>query len=146
MSVELFTPRWAGLAREAVQRGPDETVRAGKLDTYWDWIERVRGEHSASWALGMHRATGTSYLRLQWKSGTCTSGEIRRSPAADYVLAAEPAVWRELLDGADPGRLLMYRRMRLVEGDVLLFFRAVYFVVESLAAVARIPAVLPEQE
>lgn len=145
MSVQLFTPRWAGMARQAVQRGADENVRAGKLDTYWDWIDQARAEHSESWALGMHRPTGTSYLRLQWKNGVCTSGEIRSSPAADYVLVAEPAVWRELLDGSDPGRLLMYRRMRLVDGDVLRFFRVVYFVVESLAAIARIPAAPPER-
>jgi hypothetical protein len=33
----------------------------------------------------------------------------------------------------------MYRRIRLERGDVLAFFRMIYFVVESLAAIGRVP-------
>jgi hypothetical protein len=60
--------------------------------------------------------------------------------AATYVLGAPLDDWQELLDGADAGRLVVYRRIRLERGDVLAFFRMIYFVVESLAALGRVPA------
>ena len=37
----------------------------------------------------------------------------------------------------------MYRRLRLEEGDVLTFFRGIYFFVESVAAIGRVLAGLP---
>ncbi len=62
---------------------------------------------------------------------------------ADYVLAADLSTWRDLLGGADPGRVVMYRAMRLEEGEVVRFFRGIYFFVESLALIGRVPARLP---
>ncbi|NRQ36988.1 hypothetical protein HII36_34890 [Nonomuraea sp. NN258] len=59
--------------------------------------------------------------------------------SADYVLSATEATWHALLAGADPGKAVMYRDLRLEHGDVLLFFRVIYFFIESLAAVARVP-------
>ncbi|MGP4015103.1 hypothetical protein [Saccharopolyspora sp. 5N708] len=139
--MQLFSPQWAQEAREVVDRGPDEAIRATKLASYWEWIDRARESYSSSWALGL-RETG-KYLRLQWSDGKCVDASIRDEPDADYVLTAEADVWRDILTGEDTGRLLMYRRMRLVHGDVLLFFRGIYFVVESVAAIGRIPASMP---
>jgi putative sterol carrier protein len=141
MSVELFSPQWAREAREVVDRGPDEAIRATKLETYWEWIDKARESYSASWALGL--AETGKYLRLQWSDGKCVEASIGSEPDADYVLTAGADVWRDILTGEDTGRLLMYRRMRLVRGDILLFFRGIYFVVESIAAIGRIPATLP---
>jgi putative sterol carrier protein len=62
---------------------------------------------------------------------------------ATYVLAADLATWRDLLGGEDPGRIVMYRRLRLEEGDVVRFFRGIYFFVESIAVIGRVPVDLP---
>lgn len=139
--MELFSPQWAEAAREVVDRGPDEAIRETKLPSYWEWIDRARESYSSSWALGL--AETGQYLRLRWADGKCVEASIRDEPAADYVLTAGADVWRDILTGEDTGRLLMYRRMRLVRGDILLFFRGIYFVVESIAAIGRIPASMP---
>ncbi|TDD39800.1 hypothetical protein [Saccharopolyspora elongata] len=141
--MRLFSPQWAEAAREVVDRGPDEAIRATKLASYWEWIDRARGSYSSSWALGLVE-TG-QYLRLRWADGDCVEASIREEPDADYVLTADAAAWRDIITGEDAGRLLMYRRMRLVHGDVLLFFRGIYFVVESIAAIGRIPASMPPE-
>ncbi|GAA3642307.1 hypothetical protein GCM10022224_000780 [Nonomuraea antimicrobica] len=133
-----FTDEWAQAVRASVNTGPSAAERERKLPSYWNWIERARSGHTATWALGV-RETGT-YVLLAWKDGTCTAAEITSDPgAADYVLVAGEAAWRELLEGADPGRMVMYRRLRLERGDVLGFFRVIYFFVESLAALAKVP-------
>lgn len=137
----LFGPEWAATVREAVDRGPSEEVRAGKLPTYWEWIDDARARHDGVWAIVASDRPG--HLLLEWEQGRCTRAAIvgpEQAAAASYVLSAPLEVWRELLDGADAGRLVMYRRIRLERGDVLRFFRMIYFVVESLAALGRVPA------
>lgn len=132
--MRTFTPEWAQAARAAVDAGP---ARDGKLPSYWNWIDRARAGYTAVWALGV-RETGV-YLVLTWKDGTCAAAELTSDPsAADYVLVANQATWAELRAGADPGRVVMYRRLRLERGDVLTFFRVIYFFIESLATLSRL--------
>lgn len=144
-SAGFFGPEWAERARAAVDAGPDAELRETKLPTYWDWIDRVRGTYGDSWAIGVTDLPGgPRYLKLSWRDGTCHAAEIAGPDVdADYVLSGPLAVWRDLLSGDDPGRIIMYRRIRLTSGDVLGFFRGIYFFVESLAAIARVPATLP---
>lgn len=146
---ELFTKEWAERVREAVDRGTAEELRAAKLPSYWNWIAAVRAGYSSSWALGVRDlpGRGTAYLRLGWRDGACAEASIigPDDPLdATYVLAADYATWRDLLAGEDPGRIVMYRRLRLEEGDVLAFFRGIYFFVESFAVIGRVPALLPD--
>jgi hypothetical protein len=144
MAGRFFSAEWAEEVRAAVDQGPDEEVLAAKLPMYWNWIERVRRTYSASWALGVRDLPGSppTYLVLSWQGGKCADAAVTTDPAgADYVLAADLATWRDLLAGADPGRIVMYRGLRLERGDVLTFFRGIYFFVESVAAIGRVPAV-----
>jgi hypothetical protein len=148
MMTALFTPEWAERVRAAVEEGPSEEVRAGKLPSYWQWIENVRAAYSSSWALGVRDLAGAGphYLRLGWKDGICAEASIVGPDdplEATYVLAADLSTWRDLLAGENPGRIVMYRRLRLEEGDVVRFFRGIYFFVESIAVVGRVPARLP---
>jgi hypothetical protein len=118
------------------------------LPTYWDWIADVRASYSSSWALGVRDlpGVGPSYLRLGWKDGACAEAAIVGSGEpleATYALAADLSTWRALLGGEDPGRIVMYRRLRLERGDVVRFFRGIYFFVESVAVIGRVPARLP---
>jgi hypothetical protein len=143
---ELFTDAWAEQVREAINRGPDATLRAAKLDVYWDWIDRARSDLEGSWALGVRDlpGAGPTYLRLGWRDGTCAEAAIvEGAPDATYVLAADLATWQDLLAGEDPGRIVMYRRLRLERGDILAFFRRIYLFVEAVAAIGRVPADLP---
>lgn len=158
----FFTPQWAEDVRAAVDAGPGPGVRAGKLPRYWDWIARARTAYSSSWALGVRDLPATggtgdtdgtggrpapSYLRLGWKEGTCAEATLIGPDdplEATYVLAADLATWRSLLGGEDPGRIVMYRGLRLESGDVLRFFRGIYFFIESIAQIARVPARLPQ--
>jgi hypothetical protein len=141
MSPPFFTLSWAEAVRDAVDDGPGDDVRARKLPTYWEWIDRARARHDGTWLLAAPDLPG--HLLLEWEQGRCTRAEIvgpEEAVGATFVLSAPLEAWRELLDGADAGRLVMYRRIRLERGDVLAFFRIVYFVVESLAAIGRVPA------
>lgn len=137
----FFGSDWAAAVREAVERGPSDELKEAKLPTYWEWIDKARAGYSSSWAIADTDLGQT--LLVEWAEGRCVRAEIVDEDAAagaTYLLTAKHAVWQQLLAGADAGRLLMCRDIELRRGNVLQFYRGVYFVVESLAAIGRVSA------
>jgi hypothetical protein len=144
---EFFTKQWADEVRDALTTGPSAAARAGKLREYWDFFDRVKGAYPASWALGCRDADGgPAYLFVQWAGGTVTDCRILGPDdpvAASYVLGMDYRDWKALHDGYDAQRTVMYRKMILQEGNLLEFFKGIYFFVECLAVVGTVPAHYP---
>jgi hypothetical protein len=149
-AAEFFGKDWADAVRAALQAGPDDAARTGVLAEYWAFFDRVRAEYAASWALGVRDLPGgggaPSYLFVQWGDGDVTDCRIIGPDdplEATYVLTGSFAAWRDLLEGYDAKRTVMYRRIVLEEGDLLEFFRTIYFFVECLAQIGRVPTSFP---
>jgi hypothetical protein len=146
---EFFTKGWADAVKDALTAGPDEQARASKLQEYWDFFDFLKSMYPASWALGCRDLPGTSgaaYLFVQWGGGKVTDARITGPDGrleADYVLGMDYQDWKALHDGYDAQRTVMYRKMLLEEGDLLEFFKGIYFFVESLAVVGTVPARYP---
>jgi len=62
---------------------------------------------------------------------------------ATYVLAADYHDWKALFEGYDALRTVMYRKLLLEDGDLLEFFKGIYFFVECLAVAGTVPANYP---
>ena len=58
-------------------------------------------------------------------------------------LAMDYADWKALHDGYDAQRTVMYRKILLEDGNLLQFFKAIYFFVECLAIIGAVPAAYP---
>jgi hypothetical protein len=147
---DFFSTSWAESVREALTAGPSEQARAGKLQEYWDFFEWIKSAYPASWALGCRDLPGlssTAYLFVQWGGGTVTDCRIigpDEPLKATYVLGMDYRDWKALHKGYDAQRTVMYRKIVLEEGDLLEFFKAIYFFVESLAVIGSVPGVYPE--
>jgi hypothetical protein len=147
----FFSKEWADAVLDALAAGPSEQDRAGKLQMYWDFFELVKSMYPASWALGCRdlpaeAGQGPAYLVVRWGGGTVTSCEIAGPDdplEATYVLAMDYADWRALHEGYDAQRTVMYRKILLEDGDLLEFFKTIYFFVECLAVIAKVPADYP---
>lgn len=154
----FFSKQWGDAVREALTAGPSEQARAGKLQEYWDFFELIKGMCPASWALGCRDlptelGEGPAYLYLQWGGGTVTDSQIigpddppPASPSlfkATYVLGMDYADWKALHEGYDAQRTVMYRKIRFEDGDLLEFFKTIYFFVECLAVIGTVPASYP---
>ena len=140
----FFSPAWADDVREALSAGPSEQAREGKLQEYWDFIAFLRSVYPASWALGC-RELG-SYLFVQWADGTVTDCRIigpDEPLEATYVLGMDYRDWKALHEGYDAQRTVMYRKILLEDGNVLAFFKGIYFFVECLAVIGAVPADYP---
>jgi hypothetical protein len=147
----FFSPQWAAAVRDALADDPSEQARAGKLAMYWDSFDEVKAGYASSWALGcrdLPAGLGSSpaYLYIQWGGGTITGchitgPEVQRE--ATYVFGMDYADWRALHDGYDPQRTVMYRKILLEEGNVLEFFKSVYFFTECLGIIGKVPAGFP---
>ena len=149
---EFFSPEWAAAVRDALAAGPTEQDRAGKLPMYWDFFDKVKAGYASSWALGcrgLPAVTGASpaYLHVEWGGGTVTGCHIAgpgEQQQATYVLGMDYADWRALHGGYDAQRTVMYRKIALEDGDLLEFFKTIYFFVESLAVIGSVPGAYPE--
>jgi hypothetical protein len=147
----FFSNEWAGEVRAALIAGPSEQARAGKLQEYWDFFEMIKGRYPASWALGCRSlpaslGEGPAYLFVQWGGGTVTDCKIigPDDPLdATYVLNMDYEDWKALHDGYDAQRTVMYRKIRLEDGQLLEFFKAIYFFAECLAVIGAVPAAYP---
>jgi hypothetical protein len=142
---EFFSPEWAATVQGALAAGPPEQHRAGKLPMYWDFFDRVKADYASSWALGCRDlpAGHPAALYIQWGGGTVT--DCRLSGPGDqvkatYVLNMDYADWQALHDGYDPQRTVMYRKILVEDGDILEFFKTIYFFTECLAIVGRVGA------
>jgi hypothetical protein len=145
---EFFSKEWADAVRDALTAGPGERARAGKLQEYWDFFAWLKSVYPASWALGCRGlpGAGTAYLFVQWSGGTVTDCRIIEPDdpvQATYVLGMDYRDWKALHDGYDAQRTVMYRKIMLEQGDLLEFFKAIYFFVESLAVIGAVPAAYP---
>jgi hypothetical protein len=147
----FFSKEWADAVRDALTAGPTEQARAGKLQMYWDFFELIKARYPASWALGCcslpgELGDGPAYLLVQWDGGTVTDCQVigpEGPVVATYVLNMEYPDWKALHDGYDAQRTVMYRKILLEDGDLLEFFKTIYFFVESLAVIGAVPARYP---
>jgi hypothetical protein len=145
---EFFSPQWAAAVRDALAAGPSDADRAGKLPMYWGFFDQVKASTTSSWALGCRDlpagvAAGRAYLFVQWGGGTVTDCRIIGPEAAreaTYLLGMDYADWRALHDGYDPQRTVMYRKILVEEGNVLEFFKSIYFFTECLGVIGKVPA------
>jgi hypothetical protein len=148
----FFTAEWADAVRAALIAGPSEEARAGKLQEYWDFYQRVKDRYASSWALGCRNlpaelGKGTAHLLVQWGDGTVTDCRVAgpgEPLQATYVLDMDYPDWKVLHEGADAQRTVMYRKILLREGELLEFFTTIYFFVECLAVIGQVPAHYPE--
>ena len=144
---EFFSPAWAAAVGDALTAGPPEPDRAGKLTMYWDFFDRVKAGYASSWALGCRDLpAGPASLYVQWGDGSVTDCRIT-GPAdqreATYVLAMDYADWQALHYGYDPQRTVMYRKILVEQGNILEFFKEIYFFTECLAVIGKVPAGFP---
>ena len=142
---DFFSPSWAESVREALTAGPSQQARAGKLEEYWAFFELIKSVYPASWALGCRELA--AYLYVPWAGGTVTDCRIigpDEPLKATYVLGMDYPDWKALHEAYDAQRTVMYRKIVLEEGDLLEFFKAIYFFVESLAVIGSVPAAYPE--
>ena len=144
---QFFSKSWADDVRAAIEAGPDEAARAAKLAEYWDFYAFVRNSYAASWALGVrdlpavYGGGSPAYLLVAWSGGQVSDCRIVGPDdplEATYVLAGDYADWVALLSGYDAQRTVMYRKLLLEEGDLLEFFKGIYFFVESVACLASV--------
>jgi hypothetical protein len=148
---EFFSKEWAAAVGDALSAGPPEQDRRGKLQMYWDFFDLIKSMYPASWALGCRDlpaslGPGPAFLFVQWNAGTVTDCRIAGPDeplTATYVLAMDYRDWKALHEGYDPQRTVMYRKILLEQGNLLEFFKAIYFFVECLGLAGAVPARYP---
>lgn len=148
---KFFSKEWADAVGQALAAGPSDRAKAGKLQMYWDFFELIKSKYPASWALGCRDlpaelGEAPSYLFVKWADGMVVDCQLigPDDPLdATYVLGMDYADWKALHEGYDAQRTVMYRKILLEDGNLLEFFKTIYFFAECLAVVGMVPAAYP---
>jgi hypothetical protein len=145
---EFFSPGWAAAVQGALTAGPTDSDRAGKLAMYWDFFSEVKAGYASSWSLRCRDlpGRGPAALFVQWDGGQVADCRVTwpgDEREATYVLGMDYADWQALHDGYDPQRTVMYRKILVEEGNILEFFKGIYFFTECLAVIGKVPASFP---
>ncbi len=74
----FFSTEWAdAVTATRLSAGPSEQAKAGKLQMYWDFFEKIKAGYPASWALGCRDlpaglGKAPAYLYVGWGGGSVT--------------------------------------------------------------------------
>lgn len=147
----FFSTEWADAVREAVNTKRAPEYEATKLPLYWNWVDLVGAEISSTLALAVTDGPGNGarprYLALDYEAGTCTVARpVEESQVQDarWILSGRYDDWKLIMGGYDTNKAVMYRKLRLAKGDVFDFFNRVYFFIEALANLAKVPTSFPD--
>ncbi|KPV44268.1 hypothetical protein [Alicyclobacillus ferrooxydans] len=145
--LNLMSEEWAAAFAAEANSGPDASRRQNVEENYWQWIEARKPNLNIVLGLAIKSDTDAdlySYFRIQegvivetW----CDKGERRGE--AQVVLGGTAEDWEELLRGPrNLSQNIMYRRLRLFQGNLHFFFRNIYYFAELLRQGMRVPAVV----
>ena len=147
----FMTQDWAETIQRTFNAWPDPDRKASKLQDFWDWIDMISPFVTGRLVLAvsdMPAGSAADSLVLDFEAGTIAAASVARrdEAAADaaFVLAGSYADWLEMLAGYDVGKMVMYRRLMMTQGDTLMFFTAAFFWTELLAAIQSVPAEILE--
>ena len=142
-----MTPEWAQEIQAVFNAWPGAERKASKLQDFWDWINMISPFVTGRLALAvrdMPDGSAADTLVLDFEGGTVTAASVLSradaEPGAVFLLCGSYADWLDMLAGYDVGKMVMYRRLMLEQGDTLQFFTAAFFWTELLAAIASVPA------
>lgn len=143
----FMTQDWAETIQRTFNAWPDPDRKASKLQDFWDWIDMISPFVTGRLVLAvsdMPAGSAADSLVLDFEAGNIAAASVarREEAAADaaFVLAGAYADWLEMLAGYDVGKMVMYRRLMMTQGDTLMFFTAAFFWTELLAAIQSVPA------
>ncbi len=138
----LFSQEWLDRFAEEIRKGPSPERLQKVDDNYWQWIERRKPDLNLRLALVI-KEEPEQYAYLEFKNGELADwrlGTADERHTADFVLGGTREDWQEVLTGPrDLTQNIMYRRLRLFQGNLHAFFRGIYFFVETLRAGLRAP-------
>ncbi len=147
---DLFSSDWAAEVKDAINTYPDDEYRATKLDLFWNWIDEARKGITGKLVLGVRDLPSNGSTRPAFATFVINEGRVTDTVVLDevpheatYVLVGNYDVWKDIVEGYDSGKAVMYRRLRLEHGDVFRFFNRIYFFTESLVALSKVPTKLP---
>ncbi|MBM7645618.1 putative sterol carrier protein [Scopulibacillus daqui] len=144
MSYQLFSNEWVEQFSSEVKKGPSLERRQAVDDHYWQWIETCKEKMDIRLALVLTEQNHLDrYAYFDLKKGEVADSHLgteEERGTADFILGGSKDDWFEIIKGKrEITQNLMYRKLRLLQGNLHGYFRGIYFFVEFLRAGTRVP-------
>ncbi|HET7579188.1 MAG TPA: SCP2 sterol-binding domain-containing protein [Bacillales bacterium] len=143
MAYSLLSKQWVEQFAAEVKKGPTAERTKAVDPNYWEWIEKVKQQMDIRLALVLKDDRENRFAYLDFEKGELINyhiGTQDEQASADFVLSGSLDDWQEVITG--PRQLtqnLMYRKLRLTQGNLHSYFRGIYFFVELLRSGLRTP-------
>ncbi|MFC7392887.1 SCP2 sterol-binding domain-containing protein [Scopulibacillus cellulosilyticus] len=144
MACQLFSNEWVEQFSKELKKGPSFERKQAVDDHYWQWIDKCKGKMDIRLALVLTEQNSLDrYAYFDLKKGELVHSHLgteEERSSADFVLGGSKDDWFEIINGKrELTQNLMYRKLRLLQGNLHAFFRGIYFFVELLRAGIRVP-------
>lgn len=152
MSLPIFSTEWVERLAEEIRKGPSPERIESVDPNYWNWIDMRKENMNIRLALVLkgEREEEDQYAYLDFEKGELVSarlGSREERGTATFVLGGNLADWKEVMHGhRDITQNIMYRRLRLFQGNLHGFYRLIYVFVEMLRAGLRTPTTFEHLE
>ena len=145
MGYSLFSQEWVDEFTKEIEKGPNPERKEKVDDNYWNWIDLRKKNMDIRLGLVLKDEQGQKdqFVFFDLKQGNVVNsflGTAEERGTADFILSGTEEDWYEIIEG--PRELtqnMMYRKIRLVQGNLHSFFRSIYFFVEFLRCGIRVP-------
>lgn len=145
MGYILFSQEWLDQFTKEIEKGPTPERKENVDENYWNWIDERKKKMDIRLVLVVQDEQGQKdqfvfFDLIQGKVVNSFVGSAEERGTADFILSGTKEDWYEIIEG--PRELtqnMMYRKIRLVQGNLHSFFRSIYFFVEFLRCGIRVP-------
>lgn len=152
MAVMFLSQEWVEQFVQEVKKGP-QPERQKKIDeNYWRWIQTVKEKMDIrlGFLLKTDKDQNDQIAYLDFEKGELIKGHVglaEERETAQFILSGSLSDWQEVLQGPrDITQNMMYRKIKLVQGNLHAFFRNIYFFVEMLRSGFRVETDFTENE
>ncbi|WP_251552041.1 hypothetical protein [Neobacillus muris] len=141
----LFSETWVDQFMKETLKGPSPERKEKVDENYWNWIEERKKTLDIRLGLVLKKQNpeDDQYGYFDIVQGSVVqaySGTSSDRGTADFILAGTEEDWYEIIAGnRELTQNMMYRRIRLVQGNLHEFFRSIYYFVELLRCGIRVP-------
>lgn len=145
MEYTLFSEEWIEQAEKEMKAGPSQERLQTVEANYWEWIKTNKKGMNIRLALVLkgQEEKDDRYAYFDIKEGEVESsflGNADERGSADIVLSGTYDGWLETLRGSrSVQQNIMYRNIKLTQGNIHFFFRKIYIFVELIGTIVRVP-------
>lgn len=143
MNYELFSEAWVKQVEKEMKYGPCEERKKNVQQSYWKWIHKCKQDVNIQLALELRKeGDERSYAFFEICNGEVIGSRFGENDdgQVDFILSGAERDWLGVIVGRrDMSLSIISQTIKLRKGNMHFFLRRIYFFIELLLCLRRVP-------